>query len=227
MASPAESTSTTTPGEPGHSGHTTTLPCLREILLRVLLSVATAVLAPAALLWATLVLFNFAAAVLAALAWMAAAMGWRRATHRPISGLLLLTLVVLTVRTVLSLATGSSFFYFVQPVFADVVVATLFLGSLWTARPVIARMAPDFYPLDASIAARPRMRALFRHLTLMWGLVILLKAAVTFVLLQSLATTDFVLIKGTAITALTIIAALVTVLWAVLIGRREGLLRAD
>jgi len=228
MATPTETTPTTTPTtSPGHSGLPTVLPRLREILLRVLISVATAVLAPAVLLWATLVLFNFTAAVLAALAWIVAAMGWRRATHRPISGLLLLTLVVLAVRTMLSLATGSTFFYFVQPVFADVVVATLFLGSLWTAQPVVARIAPDFYPLDANIAARPRMHSLFRHLTLMWGLVILIKAAVTFVLLQSLATTDFVLIKGAAITVLTTIAALVSVLWAVLIGRREGLLRAD
>ena len=221
MTTTEEATSTRT------AGHGATVPPLRQILLRVLVSVVIAVLAPAAVLWAALVLFNFAAAVIAALAWMLAAMSWRRATHRPISGLLLLTLLVLTVRTTLSLATGSTFFYFIQPVFADLVVATLFLGSLWSARPVIARIAPEFYPLDASIAARPRMRSLFRHLTLMWGLIILIKAAVTLVLLRSLATEDFVLIKGAAIAALTIAAALVTVLWAVSVGRREGLLRAS
>jgi len=207
------------------SEHPSTLPRLGEILLRVLVNVATAVLAPAALLWATLVLFNFPTAVIAALAWMVAAMGWRWTTHRPVSGLLLLTLVVLAVRTLLSLATGSTFFYFVQPVFADLVVASLFLGSLWSARPIIARITPDFYPLDADMAARPRMRSLFRHLTLMWGVVILVKAAVTFVLLQSLATTDFVLVKGATIAVLTVAAALVTVLWAVIVGRREGLLQ--
>jgi len=207
--------------------HRTTPPPLRQILLRVLVSVAIAVLVPAALLWASLVLVNFTAAVLVALAWMIVAMSWRRATHRPISGLLLLTLLVLAVRTALSLATGSTFFYFIQPVFADVAVATLFLGSLWSARPVIARIAPDFYPLDASTAARPRMRSLFRHLTLMWGLVILVKAVVTFVLLRSLATDDFVLVKGAAIAALTLAAALTTVIWAVTVGRREGLLRAS
>lgn len=187
---------------------------------------ATAVLAPAMLLWATLVLLNFPTAALTVLAWMVAAMGWRWATHRPVSGLLVLTLMILTVRTILSLATGSTFFYFVQPVFADIIVATLFLGSLWSARPIIARLAPDFYPLNASVAARPRMRSLFRHLTLMWGLVILTKATITFVLLQSLTTVDFVLIKAAAITALTAAAAIVTVVWAVCVGRQEGLLHA-
>lgn len=216
----------TTPAVATSIQRSATLPHLREILLRVLISALTAVLVPAALLWATLVLFNFTAAVIAALVWMAAAMVWRRATHRPVSGLLLLTLVVLAMRTVLSLATGSTFLYFIQPVFTDLVVATFFLGSLWTAQPVIARIAPDFYPLDASIAARPRMRSLFRHLTLMWSLVILIKATVTFVLLQTLTTDNFILVKGTAIAVLTATAAVVTVLWAVSVGRREGLLHA-
>ena len=202
-------------------------PPLQEILLRVLVSVATAVLVPALLLWATLVLFNFVTAVTVVLVWMVTAMCWRRATSRPISGLLVLTLVVLTVRTVLSLATGSSFFYFIQPVFADVVVASLFLGSLCSTRPIIARLAPDFYPLDTDTEARPRMRSLFRFLTLMWGLVILAKAAITYVLLQTLATADFVLVKGAVIAVLTAVAALVTVVWAVAVGRREGLLRTS
>jgi hypothetical protein len=203
---------------------TAPLPCLSEILGRVVVSVTTAALAPAALFWATLVLFNFATAVITAMAWMVAAMGWRWATARPVSGLLVLALLVLTIRTTLGLATGSAFFYFIQPVFADIVVAAVFLGSLWSASPIIARLAPDFYPLDAGIIARPRMRGLFRHLTLMWGLVILVKAALTYVLLESLTTADFVLVKGAAIAVLTIVAALVTICWAVTIGRREGLL---
>ena len=201
-----------------------TLPRLRDILTRVIISVTTAALVPAALFWATLVLFNFATAVITAMAWMFAAMGWRWATARPVSGLLVLALVVLAIRTALTLATGSAFFYFIQPVFADIVVAAVFLGSLWSARPIIARLAPDFYPLDAQIVARPRMHALFQHLTAMWGVVILGKAVLTFVLLESLTTADFVLVKGAAIAVLTATAALITVFWAVRVGRREGLL---
>jgi hypothetical protein len=202
----------------------TAQPRLQDILRRVVVSVVTAVLVPAALLWATLVLFNFPTAVIVALGWMAAAMGWRRLTRRPISGLLLLTLVILTVRTTLTLITGSTFFYFVQPVFADVTVAVIFLGSLATARPVIARLAPDFYPMDAAATACPGMQALFRRLTLMWGVVILLKATITLSLLESLPTADFVLVKGSAIAVLTVSAAAVTLLWSVVVGRREGLL---
>jgi hypothetical protein len=204
--------------------HRPARPHLRDVVARVAVSLATAVFAPAALLWVMLVIFNVAAAVIVALAWMLGAMGWRWATKRPVSGLLLLTLGIMTVRTAFTLATGNTFIYFAQPVFADFAVATIFLGSFWSARPVIARLAPDFYPMSPAVAARPEMRALFRRLTLMWGLVILAKGAITLWLLETLGTVNFVLIKGGAIITLTLTAAVVTVVWSVIVGRQEGLL---
>jgi hypothetical protein len=59
----------------------------------------------------------------------------------------------------------------------------------------------------------------------LWGLVILVKAIVTFWLLTSLSTVDFVLIKGGVILTLTLTAVAVTVVWSVVVGRQEGLLR--
>jgi intracellular septation protein A len=199
-------------------------PHLRDIVVRVVAALATAVVAPAALLWATLALFNVATAVTIALAWMVAAISWRWATKRPVSGLLLLTLGILTIKTAFTLATGNAFIYFVQPVFADFIVAAIFLGSLWSDRPVIARLAPEFFPMDAAVAARPEVRAHLRRLTLLWAVVILAKGGITLWLLESLSTVNFVLIKGGAILTLTLTAALVTVVWSVIFGRQEGLL---
>ena len=200
-------------------------PGLRAILLRVVVSLVIAVVAPAVLFWAAMVFFNVYAAVSVALAWMVAAMCWRWATRRPVSGLLILTLGIMTVRTAFTLATGNTFVYFVQPVFADATVAAIFLGSLWTARPIVARLAPDFYPIDVALAARPRIKRLFRRLTLLWGLVIVAKGTTTLWLLLSQSTRDFVLIKSTAIIALTVLAAAVTVALSAMVGRQEGLLR--
>jgi uncharacterized membrane protein len=190
----------------------------------VAVSLATAVVAPTALFAATLLIVNITTAVLVALAWMAGAMCWRWTTKRPVSGLLLLALGISTVKTSVALATGNTFIYFVQPVFVDLVVSTVFLGSLWSTRPIVARLAPDFYPVSAAVAARPAIRGLFRRLTLLWGLVILVKGTVTLWLLMSLSTVDFVLIKGGAIITLTLTAAFVTVVWSVIVGRQEGLL---
>jgi uncharacterized membrane protein len=186
-------------------------------------SLETAAVAPAVLFAGTLVVINVYAAVSVTLAWMVAAMCWRGATKRPVSGLLVLTLGVMSTKTVLTLVTGNTFVYFVQPVFADATVAMIFLGSLWTARPIVARIAPDFYPVDA---ARPKIRRLFRRLTLLWGLVLVVKGGVTLWLLLSLSTVNFVLIKGSAILTLTLVVTVATVALSAIVGRQEGLLRA-
>ena len=199
-------------------------PQLKAVTARVAASLATAVVVPAVLFATTLVLLGVDQAVIVALAWMAGAMCWRWATGRPVSWLLVLTLGIMTVKTSFTLATGNTFVYFVQPVFTDAVVATVFLGSLCTASPVVARIAPDFYPVDGALAARPRIRLLFRRLTLMWGLVIVVKGSVTLWLLLSLSTVDFVVIKGSAVLVLTLTAAAVTVAWSASVGRQEGLL---
>jgi uncharacterized membrane protein len=214
----------TTPHAASAVGRPAVLP-LRDVLARVAVSVGIAVVVPAVLLWATLAIFNVATAVVVALGWMVGAMSWRWATDRPVSGLLMLTVGTLTLKTGFTLATGNTFIYFAQPVVVDITVAAVFLGSLWSARPVIARLAPEFYPMDAGVAARPEVRAHFRRLTLMWGLVILVKASITLWLLESLSTINFVLIKGGAIITLTLTAAVVTVVWSVSMGRREGLLQ--
>ncbi len=200
-----------------------TAPRLRAVVARTVASLAVAVVAPAALFSATLLVFDVYVALVVALAWVAGAMCWRWGTGRPVSGLLMLTLGIMAVRTVFTLATGNTFVYFIQPVFADGAVAALFLASLLTATPIVARIAPDFYPVDAALAARPGVRQLFRRLTLLWGLVVAAKGGLTLWLLQSQPLVDFVLIKNGVIITLTCAAAGVTVALSAIVGRREGL----
>lgn len=201
------------------------LPQLGAIVVRAMVSLTTAVIAPTALFAATLVTFDVMAAVTVALLWVAGATFWRWATGRPVSGLLMLTLGIMTVRTGFTLATGNTFAYFVQPVVTDAAVAAIFLGSLLTARPIVARLAPDFYPIDAALAARPGLRRLFRRLTLLWGVVIVVKGGVTLSLLLSLSTVHYVLIQSSTITALLLAATAATVILSAIVGRQEGLLR--
>jgi hypothetical protein len=137
---------------------------------------------------------------------------------------LALALAVVVVRTGFALATGNTFVYFIQPVFADAAVAIAFLGSLLTARPAVARLAGDFYPMNDELAARPRVRRLFRRLTLMWGLVIIAKGSMTLWLLESQSTVDFVAMKTAAVVALTGTAAAATVWLAAVVARKEGML---
>ena len=114
-------------------------PRLRAILRHLGLSLLWANVVPAALFYACFAAGNVWTALIAALVWCYGAMAWRLSTRRRTSGLLWLTAIGLTVKTLLSVATGSTFLYFVQPAVNDGAVALLFLASLATARPVVSR----------------------------------------------------------------------------------------
>jgi hypothetical protein len=199
-------------------------PQIRAILRHLGLSLLMANIVPSVLFYVCLVSLGVWAALVAALAWCYGATAWRMVTRRRMSALLTLTLVGLSLRTAVAFASGSTFLYFLQPVLNNTVVALLFLLSLATARPVVARVAADFFPMTEDIAKRPRVERLFWHLTLLWAVVAMCKASVTFWLLQSQSVTNFVLFKDTFFLAMTVLAVSVTVSASVWVARKEGLL---
>ena len=199
-------------------------PRLRSVVGRAALSIWIACVVPGLLFATTLVVFSIGPAVIAALSWSCGALGWRWLTKRPVSWLLVLTLAILAVRTAFTLATGNTFVYFVQPVFADALVATAFLVSLLSTRPAIARLAPDFYPMSARLAARPRIQQLMWRLTLMWGVLILAKGTATLWLLESQSVVDFVVIKNATVTTITVLGVAATIWLSMVVARQEGML---
>jgi hypothetical protein len=179
---------------------------------------------PGALFFVCFTVANVWTAILAALGWTYGAIAFRALTGRRTSGMLVLTAIVMTGRTALALATGSTFLYFLQPVITDGLVGTTFLLSLATARPVVARLAGDFYPMDEDVAMRPRVRRLFWHLTMVWALLCLGKATMTMWLLQSTSLSTLVMVKSISVPTINTLAALATITAAVAVARKEGLL---
>ena len=199
-------------------------PTLGAVVRRVSLSLLVACLIPAVLFYTTFVLAGVWTAILVALCWSYGAIIWRAVTGRCTSGLLIITATLITLRTVVSLAAGSTFLYFLQPIISDMVVGTTFLLSLATARPLVARLAGDFYPMTEELRLRPRVQRLFRNLTVMWAVLCIGKASFTLWLLQSQSLEDFVLIKSVTVLAVNMSAAAATIAIATLCARREGLL---
>jgi uncharacterized membrane protein len=195
---------------------------LGAVMRRLALSLLVAVGVPAALFYATFEVLGLTSAILTALGWSYGAIAWRRVRHLPMSGLLVLTSTVLTIRTIFTLSTGNTYIYFLQPVVSDAIVALVFLGSLTAARPLVARLAADFYPMSPDLAAHPRIRRLFWRLTLMWGGVCLLKAGVGYWLLESLSVPTFVLVKSSAMIGMTAAAVAVTIVASLVVLRHES-----
>lgn len=202
----------------------TTPPALGAVIRRVSLSLLIACVVPATLFYACFVVAGVWTAIVVALGWSYGAIAWRALTGRRTSGLLLLTAILMTGRTAIALVTDSPYLYFLQPIISDGVVATTFLLSLATARPMVARLAGDFYPMDHELSVRPRVQRLFWRLTVFWAALCLGKSAMTLWLLQTQSLETFVLVKSVAVLAINVLAAVATVAAAALVARREGLL---
>lgn len=199
-------------------------PHLRAILRRLGLNLLFANVVPGALFYLCFVAANVWLALAVALGWCWAAMGWRMCTKRPSSGLLWLTVIGLTARTALAAGTGSTFLYFIQPALGDAVTAVVFLISLLTATPVVARVASDFYPLTSEDRQRPRVRRLFWNLTLLWAGICLVRAGVTVWLLHVLSLASFVTVRTLVNPSIAVLGVAVTLALALRVARRESLL---
>jgi hypothetical protein len=194
------------------------------VIRRVSLSLLIAVVIPTVAFYGFFVVAGVWTAIVAALAWSYGAIACRAVTGRRTSGLLILAAILLTGRTALSILADSTWLYFLQPIVSDGVVAVLFLLSLASARPMVARLAGDFYPMDHELAMRPRIRRLFWHLTVLWAALGIAKATMTLWLLQSQSLETFLLVKSISMLAINVFAGFATVGLAALVARREGLM---
>lgn len=199
------------------------IPNLPAIAKHAVPHLVEATVVPAVLFLVCLKLSGFTLAAIVALAWAYVALGRRVAAGKRIPGLLILSSVALTVRTVVAVASGSAFIYFLQPVVVGGVIGMIFLLSSLTRKPLVHRLAGDFCPLPPGVTERLRIRQLFLRLTLLWAAVNLINAALTLWLLLTLSTAVFVALRGAVGIALPAVAVVVTVAWSLHVAGQEGL----
>lgn len=200
------------------------IPRLPALARHALPHVLEGTLIPVALFYGGLRLVGPAGALAAALAWSYAALLRRALLGRRIPGLLLLGALGLTLRTAISLATGSLFVYFLQPTIGTVATALAFLLSLPTGRPLAERLARDFVPLPPAVIAHPVVRRLFVRISLLWAFVLLANAAITIALLLTEAIPTFLVTRTLATIVLMGGAVAASTVWFRWALRRHGLL---
>jgi hypothetical protein len=208
--------------EPAAHGH----PQVRAVLRHLGLSLLWANIIPGALFYTSFRIGNVWTALIVALSWCYGVLGWRLATRRRTSGLLWITALGLTVKTTVTLATGDTFLYFAQPAVNDAAVGFMFLVSLTSARPVVARLAGDFFPMSEEVASRPAVKRVCFRLTVFWAGVCMLKSLVTVWLLENVTLSTFVAVKSVLTPTIAGLAVAVTLTVAIRVLRSEGLLHA-
>lgn len=160
----------------------------------------------------------------AAIAWTYGAVARRLVARQAVTGVLVLSSVGITIRTALAVGSGSTFVYFAQPIVGTVVTGLVFLGSIAVGRPLVAKLAHDFWPVTPEQAANPRVRRLLRRLTYLWAGVNLATATVTFALLVSMPLATFVALKQATGLAITGTAIAITIAAAHRTACREGMI---
>ena len=199
---------------------------LRAAARRGLPGIIEASLVPAAIFLVTSSFFDARLAMLAVLFWATSAFLWRRHRGRTMPTLVVVTLSGLAVRTLIGVASGSTFAYFVQPIATMVAIATVFVLSVVLGRPLVARIAHDFCPFTPDVAKRPAVIEMFAGLTVLWAVAQLVTAAATLTMLLSLNTTLFVVLKPVVTMGISAAAVAVTITWALRTAHREELVFA-
>jgi hypothetical protein len=161
------------------------IPRLRALARHSIPHLIEATLVPLMLFYGFLWGVGLWGAILAALAWTYVALLRRLVTRQRVPGLLLLAALGATARTVLALASGSAFVYFLQPALLTGVVGGAFLLSVVAGRPLARRLADDFVVLPPSFVGHPAIRRVFAQITVIWAMVNLINAGGAIALLVS------------------------------------------
>lgn len=180
------------------------------------------VVGPFAAFYVVFLALGARAGLIASLAWCACAFCHHLVRGQRPSGTLILTTAVLAARTAIALATGSMFFYFAQPAIGTALVAVTFLSTALAGRPLIAKLARDFCPLDPALFLRPSMRRFFLQISVLWGSVLLANAGFTFWLLVTSSMRAFPIERTATNWGAIVVTAAISTAWFVRSMRRDG-----
>jgi hypothetical protein len=196
---------------------------LYAVARRGLPNLVEATVIPAVMFFVAVKTINVPVAMAAVLVWAYVAILRRLVRGTKVPAILVLATMGLTMRTLVGLASGSTFAYFIQPIATTVALAAVFAGSVVIGRPVVGRLAHDFCPLAPEVARRPAVLRLFGGLTLLWALVHIVTAAITFGMLTTMPVATFVALKTVACLSVTIGAIGITIVWALRVVHSEQL----
>lgn len=211
----------TTPADA--EAHLIRLPPIRRLISHTSGHLVEAVIVPALTFYAVLRLVDLRWALVATLLWSYFVIGVRMTRRARVSGLLILSAAVVTVRTAIAFAANSSFLYFLQPSLANFAIAALFLASLVPNRPLTRRLADDFCVLPSSLDLRPRCAQFFTRLTLLWAFVCAANGAATLILLLHDSIGSFLAIRPVVSYGLVAAAIALSYGWFRTTLRSEGL----
>ncbi len=180
---------------PRRESTTIHLPPIGAMLKRACRPLLESTLIPLAVFWVLFTQIGFDAGLYGALAWSVVAIGRRIVIGQSVPAILVLSTVLLVARTVVGLATGSAFLYFLQPTVQNFVFAGLLLVTLVLDRPLLAKLADDFCAFPDRLTGHPRMKRFFKQVSLLWAAVFLVNGGTTLAVLATQTVGNFLMVS--------------------------------
>jgi len=198
------------------------LPHPLHVLRHAVPVILESVVAPVGAYYCVLLVAGFRGALIGALAWSYFLVGRRLWRREHASTLLWLGTALLTLRTIISFATGSAFVYFIQPTASAFLASLLLVLSALVGRPFTQRFTHDFCPLTPELLARPSVHRFFVRVSFLWAVAMFLNGAIVLTLLLTASNASFPLERLGASLSLTAGAIALSITWFARSMRRDG-----
>ena len=193
--------------------HVFHIPRLATLARRALPTLLEGVILPLIIFYTVMWAAGLWGAIIASMTWSWGAMIRRLVRGERIPGLLAIGAAGLTVRSILTLVSGSAFVYFLHPTLGTVALGAAFLVSVPMGKPAAERLANDFLPIPAHVLANPFVRRFFSRVTVLWAFVQLANAAMAIWLLLSQPVGIFMAARTAISAGLTVAAIGWSTLW--------------
>jgi len=159
-------------------------------------------------------------AMLAAI-WLTAIL--RKLLTGTVPGLVMISLIVLTVQTVAAIATGNLLIFLVHFPIANLALCLLFARTARGHSPIAARLADEVIGLRCPAVHQPRLNGFFQGVTALWAGVFLLLAVILGALLATVPISTYVPIWAACTVVLIVGGIAASVLWLRSVLRRLGI----
>ena len=153
--------------------------------------------------------------------WLTAVL--RKLLTGSVPGLVMISLIVLTVQTVAAIATGNLLIFLVHFPIANLALCLLFARTARGHSPIAARLADEVIGLRCPAVHQPRLNGFFQGVTALWAGVFLLLAVILGILLATVPISTYVPIWAACTVVLIVGGIAASVLWLRSVLRRLGI----
>ncbi|MEU1876330.1 VC0807 family protein [Streptosporangium sp. NPDC001559] len=187
------------------------LPRLTALVRQAVPKLLEGVVAPLAVFYAALAVLGLNGALIAAVSWVYAGVGWRLVRRVRVPGTMVLAAIAITVRALLGLWSGSAVVYFLQPELGTICISMAFLASVRLNRPLAQKLTLDYIHLPSAVLRHERVRRFFARITLLWAFVLLANSSVSIWLLLHESIGTYLLVRTGVVALISGLAAAVSV----------------